>query len=166
MCCWIYYKQSKSILTHQSCCLDQQLHLLISVKSSCISNVIQYFCWIKLKSLSNLNNSFRSECTFCVNEHCHSSSTTFFYWHLAGHTKSMTKLSLACSKLTKELCYRACFNSFTQKFIQIGTSCGYVDDLFTDFKVISSWSEGKLDKFLASFNDLINFVLRQSFYVQ
>jgi hypothetical protein len=76
---------------------------MLNCVTSGVLDVLQGFFSIKIKSLSNLLNSFGPECAFSVNVNDFSVSSSFLFGKLSGDTQGVCKLSLASSELSKSL---------------------------------------------------------------
>ncbi len=70
---------------HECCCIIEERNQMLNCITSCVFDVLKSLLTIKTKPFSNLFNSLRSECTFCINVNDFTISSSFLSWKLGGH---------------------------------------------------------------------------------
>lgn len=85
-------------------CKDiQQLHLVLTVESAADTDVVAGLLWVDSEALSDLDNSFWSECALSINPSNLSLGATHLFWKLCDDCHCVTDLSLAATELSINL---------------------------------------------------------------
>mmetsp|Transcript_4794 Transcript_4794/g.8561 ORF Transcript_4794/g.8561 Transcript_4794/m.8561 type:complete len:232 (-) Transcript_4794:455-1150(-) len=106
--------QSVTILGHDGCGHFEELGLMFTVVGAGVGHVLECNGGVHSKSLGNGLETLWAEGTFCINVDGLSFGPTISNGHLASNTKSMAKLCLARTKLSKHLRKRSRLNPSLQ----------------------------------------------------
>jgi len=122
-----------------------------------VSHIVQDLLLIKAESLSDRDQTLRSESTLSIDVHGHSFSATLCNGQLACNTQCVADLSLTCSEFSEYLSDAARLDTTSEELVQTLRSGGKVDHTLSFLKECRSCLEAQVHDFLASFYDFVYF---------